>query len=53
MIRETIASALATIATVLLVSSGIVATYAPHHGVVLSLVALCFGGAAMLFLDED
>lgn len=52
MIRETISSALATIATVLFISGGIVGAATPWHGVVLSVVALIFGAVALLFIEE-
>lgn len=53
MIRETIQTTLCTIACVVLASGGIVASYAPVQGIALSLVALCFGATALLFIEED
>lgn len=52
MIRETISSALATCAAVLLVSAGVVGAVTPWHGVVLAMVALSFGLVALFFIEE-
>lgn len=52
MLRETISTALATSASVLLVSAGYVGAAEPWKGVVLALVALCFGLTALYFVKD-
>jgi hypothetical protein len=51
MIRETISTAVATCATVLLAASGGAVT--PWHGAVLFIVALIFGAVALVMIEED
>ena len=53
MLKETISTAIATTAAVLLVSSGIVGSATPWHGVVLALVALAFGLVALFMIEGE